>query len=269
MFSSGYRKFFVLLFLFAVALVGGSYVRSRWPLSSSSDPSIAGAWSVEKSGSGLAVSWNFRAPLFQGAQTAVLEIEDGGERRSITLKREDQARTLFYTPRQLDVTLRLRIPQAGTGQPEKTEIIRIGMPEQAAVVKPAAPVQPAPEETRRSADVPDRPPAGKASRPVAAEGSRSRTIAPVSVWRVRAFAPPSLTSHLKANGMDVAVYVKIAPSGKVTAASTRKYGSATEAALAKIATNAAMQWKFDHLKDSGRGNPIYRDFVIHFKFPKT
>jgi len=250
MFSSGYRKFFILLFLFAFALIAGSYVRLHWPVSRSSNQSIAGAWSVERSGSGLAVSWNFNAPVFRDAQNATLEIEDGNERRKIALNRADQATTLFYTPRHSDITLRLRIPPAG-GEPEKTEVIRIGSP------APAAP----------EAAVAVRPPAVTAEVPE--EGSRSRTIAPVSVWRVRAFAPPSLTSRLKDEGMEVAVYIKIAPSGKVMEASTRKYDDATETALAKIATNAALQWKFDPLKGASRRNPIARHFVIHFKFPKT
>jgi hypothetical protein len=100
------------------------------------------------------------------------------------------------------------------------------------------------------------------------ESSRSRVEIPVSIWRVRAFAPPSLTRQLGKDGLEVAVYVKINPAGKVTSASTRKYDQPVEAALANIATDAAMHWKFRPLK--GRSNnPIYRDFVIHFKFPQT
>jgi hypothetical protein len=245
--SSGYRKFFVFLFLFAFALLVGSYVRAHWPLSPSSSQSIAGAWSVERSGSGLAVSWNFKAPQFRNASTATLEIEDGAERRKITLKRADRASTLFYTPRQSSVTLRLRIP----GETGTAETIRIG-PSAPAPVEAAIEVQP----PVVIAEIPE-------------EGTRARTIVPRSVWRVRAFAPYSLTSRLKDGGMDVAVYVKIAPSGKVTEASTRKYDDATETALARIATGAALQWKFNSLKGDRRGNPIDRHFVIHFKFPRT
>lgn len=245
MFSSGYRKLFVLLFLFAFAVAAGSYLRSHWPLPAPPGGNIAGAWSVEKSGSGLAVSWNFDAPLFHDARNVTLEIEDGNERRRIPLNRSERAGTLFYTPREADVTLRLRIQPAGAGEPEKTEVIRLGSQKADAVA----------ERPKRTDAVPQ-------------EGSRSRLEAPVSVWRVRAVAPRSLTSRLRDDGMEVAVYVKIAPSGKVTAASTRHYDNATEAALAKIAKEAALQWKFRPLMGDSR-NRIYRDFVIHFKFPKT
>ena len=245
MFSSGYRKFFVLLFLFAFAVAAGSYVRSHWPLPAPPGGTIAGAWSVEKSGSGLAVSWNFDAPLFHDARNVTLEIEDGNERRKIPLNRSQRAGTLFYTPLEADVTLRLRIQPPGAGEPEKTEVIRLGPQKADAVV----------ERPKRTEVAPR-------------EGTRSRLEAPVSVWRVRAVAPRSLTSRLRGDGMEVAVYVKIAPSGKVTAASARRYDDATGTALAKIATAAALQWKFQPLKGKSR-NPIYRDFVIHFKFPKT
>ncbi len=235
MFSSGNRKFFVLLFLFAFAAVAGFYVQSHWPLSAPPCANIAGAWSLEKSGSGLAVSWNFDAPLFHDARKVTLEIEDGNERRKIPLNRSERASTLFYAPREADVTLRLRVQPAGAGEAEKTEVIRLGP---------------------------------KATDAALRESSRSRPEAAVSVWRVRAVAPRSLTSRLGEDGTEVAVYVKIDPSGKVTAASTRRYGDATGTALAKIATEAALQWKLQPLKRESR-NPIYRDSVIRFKFPKT
>ena len=228
MFSSGYRKFFVLLSLFAFAAAAGFYVRSHWPLSAPPGANIAGAWSVEKSGSGLAVSWNFDAPLFHDARNVTLEIEDGNERRKIPLNRSERASTLFYAPREADVTLRLRVQPAGAGEAEKTEVIPLG----------PQPTEAAPRAT------------------------------PVSIWRVRAVAPRSLTSRLGDDGTEVAVYVKIDPSGKVTVASTRQYDDATGTALAKIATEAALQWKFQPLKRESR-NPIYRDSVIRFKFPKT
>ena len=248
MYSSGYRKFFVLLSLFAIAVGAGSYARSHWPLPSPPGGGIAGAWSVEKAGSGLAVRWNFGAPLFHNARKVMLEIDDGNERRKIPLNLSVGTGTLFYAPQEADVTLRLRIQGAGAGEAEKTEVIRLGSQTAEAV-----------------AEVPKRTDAVRA---VPAEGSRSRLGSAVSVWRVRASAPRSVTSHLRNGGMEVAVYVKIDPSGKVTSASTRLYDDATEAKLAKIATEAALQWKFQPLKGTYR-NPVYRDFLIHFKFPKT
>jgi len=253
MFSSGYRKFFVLLFLFACAVVAGSYARFHWPASAPAGGNIAGAWSVEKSGSGLAVRWNFDAPLFHDAGNVALEIEDGKERRKIPLNRSERAGTLFYTPREADVTLRLRIQPTVAGEAEKTEVIRLGSQKAEVVAEKPKRAEAVPEE------VPDEVPG---------EGTRSRLDVPLSIWRVRAFAPHSLTSRLDDDGMEVPVYVKIEPSGKVTAASTRKYDDATEVALAKIATEAALRWKFQALKGRRNSN-VYRDFVIHFKFPKT
>src|SRR5207247_1862433 len=87
---------------------------------------IAGAWGVERSGSGLAVNWNFDAPLFQDAAKVTLDIEDGNDRRQIPLNRAERAGTLFYTPQEPDVTLRLHIQPAAAGEPEKTEVIRLG-----------------------------------------------------------------------------------------------------------------------------------------------
>lgn len=248
MFSFGQRKFFGLLFLFSVAVVAGAYFRSHWPLSTLRGTGIAGGWRVEKSGSGVAVSWNFDAPLFHNSRAVTLEIEDGKERRKIPLDRSVRASTLFYAPHDDDVTLRLRIQPAGAGEAEKTEVIRLE-PQKAGAA----------DEALRAAD---------ATQAFPEEGSRSRLESAVSVWRVRALAPPSLTSHLKYDGMEVAVYVKINPSGKVISASTRLYDNVTEAELAKIATQAALQWKFQPLKGKYR-DPIYRDFLIRFKFHKT
>ncbi len=248
MFSSGYRKLFVLLSLFALAVAAGSFVRSHRPLPAVRGSGLAGAWSVEKSGSGLAVKWNFDAPIFRNARNVTLEIEDGNERRDISLNPNERASPLYLAPREADVTLRLRIQPAGAGEPEKIEVIRL-------VSHKARTVAEAPKRTDAAPTVPD-------------EGSRSRLESPVSVWRVRAFAPPSLTSQLGDDGMEVTVYVKIEPSGKVSEATTRPYSDATEAALAKIAAEAALEWKFQPLKGDSR-NAIYRDFVIHFKFSKT
>jgi hypothetical protein len=258
-FSSGFRKFlfFALLLISSVGL--GLYLRRNWPFPQLPEPlrgRIAGAWAVEKSGSGLAVKWNFDAPLFRDARNVILEIEDGDRQRNIPLDRSERAGTLFYTPQNAGVTLRLRIQGAAKDEPEKTEVIRLGP--QTARTLPAArptriepPVQPSEPESAPQQ-----------------ESSRSRLEVPVSIWRVRAFAPPSLSRQLGNDGLEVAVYVKINPAGKVTSASTRKYDQPVEAALANIATDAAMHWKFRPLK--GRSNnPIYRDFVIHFKFPKT
>jgi hypothetical protein len=261
-FSSGFRKF-LLFALLLIASVGlGLYLRRNWPFPQSPEPvsgRIAGAWAVEKSGSGLAVKWNFDAPLFRNARNVILEIEDGDRQRNIPLDRSERAGTLFYTPQNAGVTLRLRIQGAAKDEPEKTEVIRLGP--QTARTPPAAPAARA---------TPMEPPAQQPSESESAtqESSRSRLEIPVSIWRVRAFAPPSLTRQLGKDGLEVAVYVKINPAGKVTSASTRKYDQPVEAALANIATDAAMHWKFRPLK--GRSNnPIYRDFVIHFKFPQT
>lgn len=248
MFNFGQRKFFVFLFLFAVAVLAGAYFRSHWPLSALRSTGIADGWRVEKSGSGLAVSWNFDAPLFSNARTVTLEIDDGNEERKIPLDRSVSASTLFYAPHDADVTLRLRIQSARAGEAEKTEVIRLESQKAGTA-----------DEVLRGAD---------ATPAIPEEGSRSRLESAVSVWRVRALAPPSLTSHLRYDGMDVAVYVKINPSGKVISASTRLYDNTTEAELAKIATHAALQWKFQPLKGKYR-NPIYRDFLIRFKFHKT
>ena len=78
------------------------------------------------SGSGLAVSWNFDAPLFRNARNVTLEIEDGAERRKIPLDNSQRANTLFYAPRETDVTLRLQIQPEGAAEPAKTEVIRLG-----------------------------------------------------------------------------------------------------------------------------------------------
>ena len=116
----------------------------------------------------------------------------------------------------------------GKGEAEKTAVIRVG-------------------PKRSQAGVPD---------------------APVSIWRVRAIAPRSITNRLGSGGTEVVVYVKIDSSGKVTAARTRQYDDATGIALAKLATEAALQWKFQPLKGISR-TPFSGDFVIRFPFPKT
>jgi hypothetical protein len=247
MFSSGSGVLIALLCVFAVAVCGGVYMRLHRPSPAVSLSKIAGAWGVERIGSGLAVNWNFGAPLLRDARSAMLEIEDGGENRQIPLNRAERSGTLFYAPRAAAVTLRLHIQPADPGTPEKVEVIRLGAETQQAVT----PVQKIEPEVPK----PQSPPQ---------ESSRARTEVPVSIWRVRAFAPPSLTNKLS-SAFEVPVYVKIAPNGKVTSASTRKYENATEASLASIATGAALKWKFQPLKGRDRSS-ISRDFVLHFNF---
>jgi pyruvate/2-oxoglutarate dehydrogenase complex dihydrolipoamide acyltransferase (E2) component len=249
-FSSGSVRFLVLLSVCAVAVAAALYLRFYPQLVSRPNTKIAGAWGVEKSGSGLAVNWNLDAPLFQNALNVTLEIQDGGQQRRIALNRTERTGTLFYTPQATDVTLRLRIQTSTPGEPEKTEVIQVGSQRVASEKPPEIAEKPKP------ANIP--PP----------ESSRARLESPVSIWRVRALAPPALTRKLKDQELEVAVYVKINPAGRVTAASTKKYDDPTEAALASIATRAAMQWKFQPLKGKDRSR-IYRDFVIQFKFPKT
>src|SRR5438445_3751421 len=88
-----------LVLLSVVAVAGGVawYMQSHQPAVHSPATKIAGAWGVERSGSGLAVNWNFDAPLFQDAAKVTLDIEDGNDRRQIPLNRAERAGTLFYT----------------------------------------------------------------------------------------------------------------------------------------------------------------------------
>src|SRR5690349_10802436 len=97
-FSSAFSIFLVLLSV--VAIAGGIlwYMQSHRPVAHSSISKIAGAWGVERAGSGLAVNWNFDAPLFRDAAKVTLDIEDGKDRRQIPLNRTERAGTLFYTP---------------------------------------------------------------------------------------------------------------------------------------------------------------------------
>lgn len=248
------RQIFGLVFLFALAIAAGAYLRFHRSFPTPPGGHISGAWGVEKSGSGLAVNWNFEAPLFRNAGNVTLEIQDGGEQRKIALSRSERAGTLFYTPHDPAVTLRLVIDSATPGEPRKTEVIRLGAQNEQIAKAPVEQVAAEPPVKAQEAALP--------------EETRARTESPpVSVWRVRAFAPPSLSKKLPTGGIEIPVYVKIAPSGKVTASSTRKYDEALEFELANIATRAAMQWKFRPMKKRD-GNQIYRDFVIHFRFPK-
>lgn len=255
-FWPGSPAFYLLLLVLVLAGLLSWQVISK---PKRNEKGITGAWAVEKIGSGIGVSWNFSAPLFQNAHGATLEIQDGTSERQIDLDPKQRTGIFYFSPQRENVTLRLRV-KGGT---EKIETIRLG-PELAGELSAAAVRQPAtaavdraasPQETSRSRLT--KPPAEGAAVP----------DAPIAVRKVRAQAPPRWTRKLGREGLDIDVFIKIDQSGKVISANTRKYDDPVGAALAKSATDAALRWRFAPLKKTDREG--VRGEVLHFKFHRT
>jgi hypothetical protein len=65
----------------------------------------------------------------------------------------------------------------------------------------------------------------------------------------------------------VDVRVKIGWSGRVVGANTRRYDDPVASELARIATNAALQWRFKPLGGSDTQKSL--EHVVHFKFVRS
>jgi hypothetical protein len=179
--------------------------------------------------------------------------------REFELDPKQKAGTLFYSPRTENCTLRLRIK----GDPEKTEVIRIGSEAENNLPKTAlanvAPVPVAPQKSYPSVSARTR----EQTQP-AIGAAVTDELVPIRTMRAR--APYRLTRQLGRNGLDVDVVVKIGWSGRVIEANTRKYDDPVEAELARVATNAALQWRFKPLGGLDTRKSVEQ--VLHFKFVK-
>jgi hypothetical protein len=268
-FRSGFIPFFLLLILGAAAavLIFVLYTMGDLRAFGRSSTSPVGGWAVEQTGSGLKISWNLDSPLFRNSRGAALQIRDGELDREFELDPNQKAGTLYYSPRTENCTLRLKIK----GDPEKTEVIRIGSEAENNLPK-TAPANTAPP-------VPVAPPmpvAPQKGYPSVSARTREQTspavgaavtdeLVPIRTMRAR--APYRLTRKLGRNGLDVDVVVKIGWSGRVIEANTRKYDDPVEAELARVATNAALQWRFKPL--GGSDTRKFVEQVLHFKFVKS
>jgi hypothetical protein len=266
-FRSGFIPLFLLLILGAAAagLIFVLYTTGDLRAFGRSSTSPVGGWAVEQTGSGLKISWNLDSPLFRNSRGAALQIRDGELDREFELDPKQKAGTLFYSPRTENCTLRLRIK----GDPEKTEVIRIGSEAENNLSKTA------PASTAPAPVAPQTPVAPQKSYPSVSARTREQTqpaigaavtdeLVPIRTMRAR--APYRLTRQLGRNGLDVDVVVKIGWSGRVIEANTRKYDDPVEAELARVATNAALQWRFKPLGGSDTRKSVEQ--VLHFKFVK-
>jgi hypothetical protein len=180
--------------------------------------------------------------------------------REFDLDSNQKSGTLFYSPRTGNCTLRLRIK----GDPEKTEVIRVGSEAENAFPK-MAPANPAPLPVPPKQTFPRESSPSREQTPPAL--GAVPTDEPVPVRIVRARAPFRLTRQLGRKGLEVDVMVKIGWSGRVVYANTRKYDDPVEAELARVATNAALQWRFKPLGGSDTQKSL--EHVLHFKFVRS
>jgi hypothetical protein len=263
-FRSGFIPLFLLLILGAAAagLIFVLYTMGDLRAFGRSGASTVGGWAVEQTGSGLKISWNLDSPLFRNSRGAALQIRDGQLDREIELDPKQKAGTLFYSPLTENCTLRLRIK----GDPEKTEVIRIGseaennLPKTTPVNIAPAPVQVAPQKSYPGMS-------SRTREQIAPAIGAAVTDELVPIQTMRARAPYRLTHQLGRNGLDVDVVVKIGWSGRVIEANSRKYDDPVEAELARVATNAALQWRFKPLGGSDTRRSVEQ--VLHFKFVKS
>jgi hypothetical protein len=235
-FRSGFIPLFLLLILGAAAagLIFVLYTTGDLRAFGRSSTSPVGGWAVEQTGSGLKISWNLDSPLFRNSRGAALQIRDGELDREFELDPKQKAGTLFYSPR--------------TEAPASTA---------PAPVAPQTPV--APQKSYPSASARTR----EQTQP-AIGAAVTDELVPIRTMRAR--APYRLTRQLGRNGLDVDVVVKIGWSGRVIEANTRKYDDPVEAELARVATNAALQWRFKPLGGSDTRKSVEQ--VLHFKFVK-
>jgi hypothetical protein len=89
---------------------------------------------VETQASGLRLSWNRYSPAVQAAKSGVLEIDEGGQHRQITLDRNQIVNgSIFYRPASDDVSFRLDLRDA-----QGSDVAQILRVLDAAPKKPAA-----------------------------------------------------------------------------------------------------------------------------------
>jgi TonB family protein len=273
----------------ALALLFGP---SLWRSSESEEPAsrpLAAArqlgLEVDRRPGDLVVRWNGEAPAIGEAESAVLHVQDGQQRRSYKLD-PDQMRTgvVYYAPQGADVNLRLEVRRGG-GEPlvESVRVLSPGV--LAASAKPPAvsrapragagsasrssaaartarsevriPFDPAPRPRTVHYHYLDRSPASPEER---AAGSAS----PRPLRQVDPTVPQNLRASLKGD-VELGVRVQIDHTGRVTSARVvSKKGPATSL-LSDSAVTAARLWLFEPAMRGGR--PVPSDTVLSFRFP--
>ncbi|MBV9760183.1 MAG: hypothetical protein JO340_06445 [Acidobacteriaceae bacterium] len=165
---------------------------------------------VHADGAGLMLSWNRLSPAVQNARSAVLEIQDGGDRRQIAMDRSQiVSGSVFYRPASSDVSFRLSVRE-----PRGADVAQMLR------VLDAAPRAPAPEPARPETNAALAKPREAARKPAAAPPDR-KDSAPVEIASALPVpTPPSTIATVPADDPVTKALQSSAPAPSPIAAQT-------------------------------------------------